>query len=126
MPELMNRILVAVPLAALAIAAVYQGGWFVVVFAALAGVISVHELFAMARTMRPMALAGQGGTMIAIVGAHWAGVEWVVAALPITLLLAFVLAAAVSMKESATVSIAVTLLAPSCFFFSSRRRHTMF
>ena len=61
------------PLAALAIAAVYQGGWFVVVFAALAGVISVHELFAMARTMRPMALAGQAGTMIAIVGAPLGG-----------------------------------------------------
>jgi phosphatidate cytidylyltransferase len=112
MPDLLNRIIVAVPLAVLAIAAVYQGGWFVVVFAALAGVISVHELFAMARATRPMALAGQAGTLIAIVGAHWAGVEWVVAAIPITLLLAFVLSAAVAMKESATVSIAVSLLAP--------------
>jgi phosphatidate cytidylyltransferase len=112
MPELANRILVAVPLAVLAIAAVYQGGWLVVLFAAIAGVISVHELFAMARASRPMALAGQAGTLIAIVGAHWAGVEWVVAALPITLLLAFILSAAVSMKESATVSIGVTLLAP--------------
>ena len=49
----------------------------------------------MARATRPMAIAGQLGTMIAIVGAHWAGVEWVVAAVPITLLLAFLLAAAV-------------------------------
>ena len=112
MPELANRVLVAVPLAVLTIAAVYQGGWAVVLFAAAVGALSAHELFAMARAMRPMAIAGQIGTMIAIVGAHWAGVEWVVAAVPITLLLAFVLAAAVSMKESATVSIAITLLAP--------------
>jgi phosphatidate cytidylyltransferase len=112
MPELVNRIVIALPLAVLAIAAVYQGGWFVVVFAVLAGMFAVHELFQMARTTRPMAIAGQLGTLIAIVGAHWAGVEWVVAAMPITLLIAFVLAAAVSMKESATVSIAVTLLAP--------------
>ena len=112
MPELANRVLVAVPLAVATIAAVYQGGWAVVLFAAAVGALSAHELFAMARAMRPMAIAGQIGTMIAIVGAHWAGVEWVVAAVPITLLLAFVLAAAVSMKESATVSIALTLLAP--------------
>ena len=112
MPELVNRILIAVPLAVLAIAAVYQGGWLVVLFASLAGVLSVHELFQMARAMRPMAIAGQIGTLIAIIGAHWAGVDWVVAAIPITLLLAFILSAAVSMKESATVSIAVTLLAP--------------
>ena len=92
------------------------------VFAALVvGVLSAHELFAMARAMRPMAFAGQLGTMIAIVGAHWAGVEWVVAAVPITLLLAFLMAAAVSMKESATVSIAVTLLAPVWIGSASRR-----
>jgi phosphatidate cytidylyltransferase len=112
MPDLVNRVLVALPLAVLTIAAVYQGGWAVAAFAAVVGVLGAHELFAMARATRPMVFAGQFGTLIAIVGAHWAGVEWVVAAVPITLLLAFVLAAAVSMKESATVSIAITLLAP--------------
>ena len=112
MGDLVNRVLVAVPLAVVTIAAVYQGGWAVTLFAVVAGALATHELFAMARATRPMAIAGQIGTMIAIVGAHWAGVEWVVAAIPITLLLAFVLAAAVSMKESATVSIAITLLAP--------------
>jgi phosphatidate cytidylyltransferase len=112
MPDLVNRVLVALPLAVLTIAAVYQGGWAVALFAAVVGVLAAHELFAMARATRPMVFAGQLGTLIAIVGAHWAGVEWVVAAVPITLLLAFLMAAAVSMKESATVSIAITLLAP--------------
>jgi phosphatidate cytidylyltransferase len=84
----------------------------VALFAAVAGVLSAHELFDMARRTRPMVFAGQLGTMFAIIGAHWAGVECVVAAVPITLLLSFLLAAAVSMKESATVSIAITLLAP--------------
>jgi phosphatidate cytidylyltransferase len=113
MSDLMNRVLVAVPLAVIAIAAVYQGGWAVAAFAAVVGVLCAHELFTMARATRPMVFAGQLGTLIAVIGAHWAGVEWVVAAVPITLLVAFLMAAAVSMKESATVSIAVTLLAPA-------------
>lgn len=112
MSDLVNRVLIAIPLAVVAIFGVYQGGWAVVILAAAVGALSAHELFAMARGTRPMVLAGHLGTLIAIVGAHWAGVEWMVAALPITLLLAFLMAAAVSMTESATVSIAVTLLAP--------------
>jgi phosphatidate cytidylyltransferase len=112
MSDLVNRVLVALPLAVITIAAVYQGGWAVAAFAAVVGILSTHELFTMARATRPMVFAGQLGTLIAVIGAHWAGVEWVVAAIPITLLLAFLMAAAVSMKESATVSIAVTLLAP--------------
>jgi phosphatidate cytidylyltransferase len=91
---------------------VYQGGWAVAAFAAVAGAIGCHELYGMARVHRPMVIAGHVGTLIAILGALAAGVEWALAALPITLLVSFILAAGVSMRESAIVSIAVTMLGP--------------
>ena len=86
---LLNRILVAVPLAALAIAGRLPGRLVRGGVRGPGGRDLVHELSAMARTMRPMALAGQAGDDDRDRRSPRAGVEWVVAAVPITLLLAF-------------------------------------
>jgi phosphatidate cytidylyltransferase len=112
MGNLANRILVAIPLAIVALFAIYEGGWLLVAFAAVAGVLACHELYGMARPLRPMVIAGQAGTVGVILGAHASGIAWVLLPIPLTLFVTFLLAAGVAMRESATASIAVTMLGP--------------
>ena len=112
MSNLVSRVVFAVPLALLALAAIRVGGYALVGLAAVAALLSCHELYGMARRHRPMVIAGHAGTVAMVVGAHWSGLDGVLVPLPIVLVAAFLLAAAVAMREPATVSIAVTMLGP--------------
>jgi phosphatidate cytidylyltransferase len=111
--NLASRVLIAIPLAVVALLAVYRGGVLLVVFALVAAVLATHELYEMARPLRPMVIAGQAGAVAMILGAYWAGPTWVLLPIPLTLFVTFLLAAGVAMRESATSSIAVTLLGPA-------------
>jgi phosphatidate cytidylyltransferase len=110
--NLTSRVLVAIPLAIVTLLAVYAGGAALVAFALVAAVLATHELYAMARPLRPMVIAGQAGTVGMILGAYWSGIDWVFLPIPLTLFVTFLLAAGVAMRESATTSIAVTMLGP--------------
>jgi len=107
--ELANRVLVAAVLAPLVVGAVYVGGWWTVAVAVVVTTVSLHELYAMTRPLRPIVLAGQAGAVAMVVGAHWHGVDWALAPIPVLVIVTFLLAAGVSMRESATVSVAVTV-----------------
>ena len=112
MSNLVNRVLIAVPLAGVSLGLIWKGGWWLVVLGVVAVALGCHELYVMARTLRPMVIAGQAGAVAIVIGAHWGGPAWAVLPLPVTLLVSFLLAAAVSMRASATVSIAITMLGP--------------
>ena len=58
MGNLTSRILVAVILLPIAVAALWFGNWWLVALGVVAGVLAAHELWTIARDHRPLMLAG--------------------------------------------------------------------
>ena len=112
MSSFWSRIAVAVVGIPLVLWLVYLGGWAMFALAAVAALIGLHELYWMARTLRPVVLAGYLGTIAALVGANLGGPEWALGGFLTTLALSFVFRVAGG-RQSATVSVAVTLLGVS-------------
>jgi phosphatidate cytidylyltransferase len=88
----------------------YLGGWWLFTLAVVAAVIALHEYRLLTRSLRPIALAGYAGAVLALVGAQVGGVDWAVGGFLVTLPLAFVLHWVGTTRQSATVAIASTLL----------------
>ncbi|HEY3764157.1 MAG TPA: phosphatidate cytidylyltransferase [Gaiellales bacterium] len=110
MSQLLSRIVLAVPLAALALYAATRGGWFVAVPAAVAAVIAAHEFSALTRHLRPLtpvAVVGAAGVVVAV---HEGGIAWATAPLMLTLVAAFWLSAVAEVRQSAAVQLSVTTL----------------
>jgi phosphatidate cytidylyltransferase len=105
-----SRILVVVLLAPPVLGALYIGGWVLAALAVLAAALGLDEFYRMTRAHRPIVIAGQLGAAAVVIGAHWGGIQWALLPLPLLLFLTFLLAALVAMRESATVSVAVTVL----------------
>jgi phosphatidate cytidylyltransferase len=89
MSSLVSRILIAALLLPPVLLLVYGGDWWLVALAAAAAVIALHEFYGMARSLRPVLLAGYFGTLAALVGAAW-GPEWALAGFLSTFGLSFV------------------------------------
>jgi phosphatidate cytidylyltransferase len=110
MSALASRILVAAVGLPLALGIVYVGGWWLVALAAIAAVVALHELFWMARTLRPVVLAGYLGALAALVGAALGEPEWMVGGFLLTLPLAFLAKGFGGTRQSTLVSVSVTVL----------------
>ena len=110
MSGLAGRVLVAIPLAVVAIVAVVIGGWPMVAVVAAVGVISVHEYGALTRSLRPLTVAGFAGVLGVVVATHKGGLDWSLAPLLATLLLGFWLSAIADVRQAAVVQLGVTLL----------------
>jgi phosphatidate cytidylyltransferase len=107
--NLVNRILVAVPLAAVALGAAWQGGVAMLLLGVVVTVLGLHELFRMTRSLRPTPLTGHlGGVALLVVAYEW-GISWTPAVMCGVLVATFLVAAAVSARESALVTLAVTV-----------------
>jgi phosphatidate cytidylyltransferase len=100
-----SRILVAAAGIPLVLWLVFLGGWPMFGLAAVAALITLHELYWMTRTLRPVVLAGYLGALAALLGATLGGADWALAGLMSTLVIAFVIKGGVS-----TVSVSVTVL----------------
>ena len=109
MSNLASRIAFAVPLAAAAIFAAWQGGWWFALLAAVAAVIALHEFYAMARDTRPLTLAGLPAVVLLVVAVHAGGVAWAAVPLAGATLVAFWLSAVADVRQSALVQISTTL-----------------
>jgi len=109
MSSFWSRIAVAAVGIPLVLWLVYLGDWAMFALAAAAALIGLHELYWMARTLRPVVLAGYLGTIAALVGANLGGPEWALGGFLITLALSFVFRVAGG-RQSATVSVSVTVL----------------
>ena len=107
---LASRVLVAVPLAVIAILAVVAGGWPMMALALVGGVVAMHEYCAMTREQRPLTIAGFAGVIAIVVVTHHSGLVWSLLPLMGTLVLAFWLSAVADVRQSATVQLGVTLL----------------
>ncbi|MGH3022190.1 MAG: phosphatidate cytidylyltransferase [Gaiellaceae bacterium] len=110
MTSLLSRIAVAAAGLPIVLFAAYYGGWALLLIAALGALFALHELYRLARSLRPLVLAGYGGALAAVIGASLGGPEWMLGGLMLTLLLALVFAAVSETRQSTTVAVAVTVL----------------
>jgi phosphatidate cytidylyltransferase len=106
-----SRLLVAVLLLPPVLAAVWAGGWWLTTVALVGGLLALHELYAMARGLRPLVLAGFAGLVLALVGVQLGGPVWLLGGVLATVLVAFVIFGLSSARPpSAVAALATTLL----------------
>ena len=110
MSSFLSRLLVAGVLLPLVIGVVYLGDWWLFGLALVGGLVALHELYTMAKELRPLVLAGYLGFVLALVGLQTGDLPWLVAGMLSTLLLAFVLYGLSDIRTSATTTFGVTLL----------------
>lgn len=110
MTGLFSRILVTLAGLPVVLGVVYVGGWLLLVLTAIVAVVALHELFWMARTLRPVVLAGYVGALAALVGAALGGIVWALGGFVLTLPLAFIFKGVGGTRQPTTVSVGVTVL----------------
>ena len=89
---------------------VYLGGWPLFGLALVVALLALHELYAMARSLRPLVLAGYAGATAALLGAELGGPEWLLGGFLLTLLLAFLLYGVADTRQSGTITMGTTVL----------------
>ena len=72
--------------------------------------VGLHEFYRLARSLRPLVLAGYGGAVAAVLGAQLGGPTWMLGGFLLVLPLAFVFAAVAETRQSATVAVGTTVL----------------
>jgi phosphatidate cytidylyltransferase len=107
---LVSRILVAAVLLPLVIGLVYLGGWWLFALAIVGGLLALHELYVMARELRPLVLGGYLGFVTTLLGLQLGGIDWMLGGLLATFVLAFVVYGLGGVRQSATTSFGITIL----------------
>lgn len=110
MSQLVSRVLVAVVALPLVLWLVYLGGWPLFGLVLVAGLIALHELYGMARSLRPLVLAGYAGALATLLGAQLGGAAWMVGGFMATLLLVFLLYGIADTRQSGTITMGSTVL----------------
>jgi phosphatidate cytidylyltransferase len=110
MSSLVSRLVIAAVLLPLVIGVVYLGGWWLFALALLGGLLALHELYTMARELRPLVLAGYLGFVLTLLGLELGDVVWMLGGIASTLLFSFVVYGLSDIRPSATASFGVTLL----------------
>ena len=109
MSPLLSRVLVTIVALPVVLYLVWLGGWWIFILALAATLIALHELYAMARDLRPLVLAGYAGAVAALLGAHLGGAVWMLGGFMLTLFLAFVLYGIAETRQRATITISSTV-----------------
>jgi phosphatidate cytidylyltransferase len=107
---LVSRILVAAVLLPLVIGLVYLGGWWLFALAIVGGLLALHELYVMARELKPLVLGGYLGFVTMLLGLQLGGIDWMLGGLLATFVLAFVVYGLGGVRQSATMSFGITVL----------------
>jgi phosphatidate cytidylyltransferase len=110
MSNFVSRVLVTVVGVPIVLYLVYLGEWWLFALVTLAALVALHELYAMARSLRPLVLAGYAGALATLLGAQLGGPEWMAGGFMLTLLLAFLLYGIAETRQTATVTMSVTVL----------------
>jgi len=106
----LSRLLVVAAGAPIVLGAIWLGGWWLFTLVAIASLVGLHEFYAMARPLRPLVLAGYGGGIAALVGAHLGGVEWMLGGFMSTIVLAFLFYLVATTRAPATAAVSGTVL----------------
>ncbi|HSF62695.1 MAG TPA: phosphatidate cytidylyltransferase [Gaiellaceae bacterium] len=110
MSSLASRLLVAAVLLPVVIGITYLGGWWLFALALAGGLIALHELYGIARELRPLVLGGYLGFVLALLGLQLGGLAWMLGGILSTFVFAFVVYGLSDVRPSATSSFGVTLL----------------
>ena len=110
MSPLFSRIVVAAILLPIVLGIVWLGGWWLFGLALIGGLIALHELYAMARGLRPIVLGGYAGLVMTLVGAQLGGTTWLLAGILGTVVAALLVFFVSSARQNAVAGFAVTLL----------------
>lgn len=110
MSSLTSRLLVAAVLLPIVIGVTYLGGWWLFALALAGGLVALHELYGMARELRPLVLGGYLGFVLALLGLQLGGLAWMLGGILSTFVFAFVVYGLSDVRPSATSSFGVTLL----------------
>jgi len=110
MSNFLSRVLVALVGVPVVLGLVYLGGWWLFGLATFASLVALHELYAMARGLRPLVLAGYAGALATLLGAQLGGAAWMLGGFSLTLVLAFLLYGIAETRQPATVTMSVTVL----------------
>jgi phosphatidate cytidylyltransferase len=110
MSNFVSRVLITIVGVPVVLYLVYLGDWWLFGLAAFAALIALHEFYVMARSLRPLVLAGYAGALAALLGAELGGPEWMMGGFMLTLLLAFLLYGIAETRQSATVTMSSTVL----------------
>jgi len=110
MSNFVSRVLVTVVGVPVVLYLVYLGDWWLFGLAAFAALIALHEFYVMARSLRPLVLAGYAGALATLLGAELGGSEWMLGGFMLTLLFAFLLYGIAETRQTATVTMSSTVL----------------
>jgi phosphatidate cytidylyltransferase len=110
MSNFVSRVLVTVVGVPVVLYLVYLGNWWLFGLAAFAALIALHEFYVMARSLRPLVLAGYAGALATLLGGQLGGPEWMLGGFMLTLLLAFLLYGIAETRQPATVTMSTTVL----------------
>ena len=110
MSNFVSRVLVTVVGVPVVLYLVYLGDWWLFGLAAFAALVALHELYVMARSLRPLVLAGYAGALATLLGAHLGGPEWMLGGFMLTLVLAFLLYGIAETRQPATVTLSTTVM----------------
>jgi phosphatidate cytidylyltransferase len=108
--QLWSRLLVGAALLPVVLYVVWLGGWWMFGLALVGGLVALHELYAMTRSLRPLVLGGYAGLAFTLVGAELGGPPWLVAGVVGTFLFAFLIFGISDARPSFTASMGTTLL----------------
>jgi phosphatidate cytidylyltransferase len=110
MSPLVSRVLVAAVLLPVVIGTVYLGGWWLFALALVGGLLALHELYVIARELRPLVLGGYLGFIVMLLALELGGIDWMLGGLLATFVFAFVVYGLGGVRQSATQSFGSTLL----------------
>jgi phosphatidate cytidylyltransferase len=110
MSSLLSRVAVGAAGLPIVLFSAYYGGWFLFAVATVAALLALHELYRMARSLRPLVLAGYGSAVAALLGATLGDAVWMLGGFLLAFVLSFLFAAVAETRQSTTVAVGTTVL----------------
>jgi phosphatidate cytidylyltransferase len=105
-----SRLAIAAILLPIVLGIVWLGGWWLFGLVLLGGLLALHELYAMARSLRPIVLGGYAGLILTLLGAQLGGTTWLLAGILSTFVAVLLVFFVSSARQNAVAGFAVTLL----------------
>jgi phosphatidate cytidylyltransferase len=105
-----SRLAIAAILLPIVLGIVWLGDWWLFGLVLLGGLLALHELYAMARGLRPIVLGGYAGLILTLLGAQLGGTTWLLAGILSTFVAMLLVFFVSSARQNAVAGFAVTLL----------------
>ena len=110
MSSFVSRLAVTLAGLPIVLAVAWVGGWLFFGLAAIAAVLALHELYRLARELRPLVLAGYAPALGVLAAAELDRPVWMLGAFLAAFILVFLFAAVSETRQYTTVAIGTTVL----------------